>query len=407
MERGDYDGDIETIIASKSFGKSGTYANLLRYLVKCSANDNVPKETTIAAEIFGKNDFDPSQSTLVRVYVYNLRKKLKNYYQNEGSKESKIVKIPKGSYAIEIAERKNDATIESKTSKWRWAVLLATLLIASLGLNFFLGSNSKKTMLVDKNGLWKDLIESELPKMVVLGDLFIYSERDTATTMTRTIRGPNINSLQEFEEFKSKNAQPDIEIGALTYTYLILGSAQWIKKLSEIILSIESDYTIRTMSRFNPKQLQDYNIIVVGMHKTLGVFRSFYKNSYFEYDAQNDAFIYKMSESDEPIVYKPKGDADSYHTDYSLMAKVPGPNNNTIYLFSGIWDTGATQSLKNFTDAKLLEELETRIKSKFGTLPQYYEVFFEVNGIDRMELSSKVLHINKLEDVTKRSVILE
>ena len=48
---------IDKIIGSKSFGNSTTYANLLRYLFRCTIEKNVPKETTIAAEIFGKKRF--------------------------------------------------------------------------------------------------------------------------------------------------------------------------------------------------------------------------------------------------------------------------------------------------------------------------------------------------------------
>ncbi len=392
----DFHGIVEKIIASKSFGRSDTYANLLRYLVACSLNKNVPKETTIASEIFGKTDFDPSQSTLIRVYVYNLRKKLKTYYHNEGYGDEKRLTIPKGSYAIEVIERKDVVSKQSTSQRKKWMIPLVAALLLSLSLNIYQGTLNDEKSIINKDGLWGDLMQSKLPTMLVMGDLFVYNERDTAMQLTRTIRDPSINSLQEFEAFKSINTKINTEIEPLTYTHLILGSAQWIKKLSEIFYSINKSYIIRTMSRFNPKQLQDYDIIVVGMQKTLGVFKSFYKDSAFDYDYENDAFLYSTDVNGETLIYKPRGNADSYHTDYSLLTKVPGPNGNTIYLFSGIWDTGATQSLKNFTEPKLLEGLETELRSKFGHLPKYYEAFFEVNGIDRMELSSKILYLHEL-----------
>ena len=74
MENQKYLQHVEKIIESKSFGRSDTYGNLLRYLVRCTLENDVPKETTIASEIFGKSSFDPSQCTLIRVYAYNLRK---------------------------------------------------------------------------------------------------------------------------------------------------------------------------------------------------------------------------------------------------------------------------------------------------------------------------------------------
>lgn len=391
-------GLAEKIIKSRSFGNSTTYANLLRYLVRSTIADEIPKETTIASEIFGKKDFDPSQSTLIRVYVYNLRKKLGSYYENEGAKDKKILRIPKGGYAVENVSR-STKRIETQlvfTKKWLMAMILS-ILLAAMAINIYSSTTSQNKALVKTSGLWKDLIKSGNPKMLVLGDLFVYSEYDSVIGATRTIRDPNINTIQEFDSYRLQTEISNIEIEPLTYRHLILGSTHWIKKLSEIFFSLDQDYTIRTMSRFNPKELQEYDIMVVGMQKTLGVFRTPYPNSAFEYDDENDAFLYRNSEKEDVIRYQPTGDADTYHTDYGLIAKIPGPNSNTIYQFSGIWDTGATQSLKNFTDTKLLNDLESEMKVKFGEMPRYYEVFLEVNGIDRMELSSRIIHMNRLD----------
>ncbi|MRH99040.1 hypothetical protein GH721_00720 [Kriegella sp. EG-1] len=391
------DYQIEEIIKSKSFGNSTTYANLLRYLVKCTLANDIPKETTIAAEIFGKKNFDPSQSTLIRVYVYNLRKKLSTYYKNEGILKKKRIIIPKGGYGVEFSEIKSNVKKSNSKVHKNWIILILGISLTSvLFYNLFSTSNSKKAA-VTNNELWSDLLDSNLPKTLILGDLFIFNEFNRITKESRTIREVEVNSSQEFASYMANNNQPNIEIEPLSYTHLILGSALWIKDLSQIFYSINRDFTIRTMSRFNPKQLQEYDILVVGMHKTLGVFRAFHKNSKFSYDAIQDAFLFKVNENNQPVTYKPTGIADSYHTDYGIITKYSGPNHNSIYTFSGIWDTGATQSLKNFTDEKLASEMEKQLRLKYKTLPTSYEVLIEVKGIDRMELSSKILYLNSLD----------
>lgn len=146
------------------------------------------------------------------------------------------------------------------------------------------------------------------------------------------------------------------------------------------------------MARFNPKELQDNDIIVVGMLKTLGLFNAYFNNSRFDF-AAHDTIVYQNRGSSQKFIYKPSGDPNLYHTDYGFMAKFPGPNGNIIYLFGGLWDTGVSQSLKNFTDPKLQRELEKAMKDKFGELPKYYEVLFEVSGVDRMELALVSCHI--------------
>lgn len=177
----------QMVIASKSFGRSKTYENLLNYLVECALSGNIPKETTIATEIFGKSSFDPSQSSLVRVYVYNLRKKLKQYYQNEGAEDAIMLQIPKGSYKVEFVEKDHSKPIPKKISLLRRGLPIIMLLLISVLTNIYLWTNNKKKDIVNENGLWADLLSSEFPTMVVLGDLFIYTEYDSTIGIERNI----------------------------------------------------------------------------------------------------------------------------------------------------------------------------------------------------------------------------
>lgn len=399
MEGHDYLALVEKIIESRSFGRSDTYANLLRYLMTCSLEERVPKEATIAAEIFGKTGFDPSQSTLVRVYLYNLRKKLKKYYSQEGANDPVVLHIPTGSYRIEFSSPESQRSVTNKNtffSKRTVAIALLAFAIVTLGYLFFLQKDSRQSF--SKEPLWQDLLSGNQPTMLLLGDLFIYTAFDSALGTTRILRDPRINSRQEFDSYRAQHPEISDELGTLSYGLLIQSSALWIKRLTEIFHSAKKDYTIRMVSRFNPKELQDYDIMVVGMIKTLGLFRSYFANSAFGYDVDDDALLVRSSADGVETVYKPSGDPDAYHTDYAVMAKFPGPNNNTVYLFGGIWDTGATQSLKCFTDARLLETVKAEMVKTLGEVPEYYEVLLEVNGVDRMELTPKILQVHAISN---------
>lgn len=387
---------ITKIIASKSFGYSNTYSNLLQYLVNSTLQKNIPKETTIASEILGKTDFDPSQSTLVRVYIYNLRKKLGTYYSIEGKHDKIIVQIPKGSYEVRFVEKKLVKKKDSNFFSRKFTITLSLLLILSLAYNAFLYPTNYNTRPINKDGLWKDLLGDKKPLMVILGDLFIFQEEDTTKGTQKIIRDPFINSMEEYDQFALEPTPTNLKYEPLGYSLLIYNSALWIKDLSEIFSYNQSDFTIRNMGRFNPKELPDNNFMVVGMMKTFGLFKDYLKSSKLLYRIQDQSIVYRENPEGTETVYRPYGDPNGHHTDYGLITKVPGPNNNNIYLFGGIWDTAASQSLKYFTSPKLLNELEEGLKDKFGELPNYYQVLLEVKGIDRMELSSKILIMEKI-----------
>ncbi|MGF1558780.1 MAG: hypothetical protein ACFCUL_06800 [Flavobacteriaceae bacterium] len=396
MDYKQYDNYVNRIIASKSFGNSTTYANLLRYLVHCTLENDIPKETTIATDIFGKKEFDPSQSTLIRVYIYNLRKKIRTYYLKEGAAEKVLIKIPKGSYQVTFEEKKKlkKSTTPILNRKILWGASL--VIVLSLIGNFALFKNSLSKNPVANSQLWTAILRSDNPIMLLMGDLFLYQEIDTVAHTRKIIRNPQVNSEKELEVLRNKIKPSGLLVETLSYSHLIRNSAAWIKDLSYILTSNKKSFTIGTTSRFNSKELPDNDIMVIGMVKTLGIFKDYINRSSVTYDESSDSFTIKNALNNSVQNMNPSGNPESFHQDYALMLKVPGPNNNTIYVFTGIWDTGASQSFKNFSDPVLVQELENRMLDEFGQVPNYFEVFFEVNGVERMELSSKILSISEL-----------
>lgn len=119
------------IVKSKSFGHSPTYSNLLKYLVESTESGDVPKETTIGTHLFGSSAANDYDSAKVRVYIFNLRKKLKTYFENEGSAEPLVLTIPKGSYKVEYIKKSSILTT-SNFAKYR---TISIILLVLLGIS--------------------------------------------------------------------------------------------------------------------------------------------------------------------------------------------------------------------------------------------------------------------------------
>ncbi len=396
----------QKIIASPTFGRSETYANLLNFLVEATLLGEVPKETTIAAKIFGDQSFDPSESTLVRVYVFNLRKKIDKYYQNQGEQDGWQLSVPKGSYEVvlEEKEKKNEDEVSEKKrnpTKVRW--ILYAVILVSLLLNLFLWrmnyTSENTRQVIPESVIWEGFLNSELPYYVVLGDLFIYSEYNKQQGVNLTIRNYKMNSLESFEQMVAQIKDTTREVSTLSYSFLVKNSAEWIKSLTQLFSSYRQNFSIRYMTKFTSKDLMDNNIVVVGMLKTFGLFNNYFDNSKFTLLSFNT--IQLQADSLQSVqTFTPSGDPDSFHTDYGFIAKFPGPNNNTVIMCGGLWDTGASQSLKMLTDPTLLSQLEDRLKEEFDIVPPYFEVLIEVSGIDRTELTPEILYVNKISEST-------
>jgi len=394
----------QKIIDSPAFGRSETYANLLNFLVESTLAGDIPKETTIAEKIFGDHAFDPSESTLVRVYVFNLRKKIDKYYQRQGEQDEWRLSVPKGGYEVvlqktEDQEEQKPPSETAVSGNKRW--ILYAALLTSLLLNVFLWRNQvvteKSYQVISGSGIWANFLSSSRPYYVVLGDLFIYSEYDEEQEVNRTIRIHNMNSVESFEQMVTAFQDSTRQLSQLSYSFLVRNSAEWIKSLTQIFFSRHKSFSIRYMTKFGSKDLLDNNIVIVGMLKTFGLFNNYFDNSRFDL-LPSDVLRYQADSLQAVQTFAPSGDPDSFHTDYGFIAKFPGPNNNTVLMCGGLWDTGASQSLKMLTDPVLLQQLEDRLKEEFETIPPYFEVLLEVNGIDRTELTSQILHVNQISE---------
>src|SRR5579872_3535874 len=96
---------LGAIVASREFRSTKRCQDLLKYLVEAKLSDGQAKfkERTIALDVFGVNaEFEPSDSSIVRVRACELRKRLERYYENEG-KQSSIRIAFHGSYIPEFS----------------------------------------------------------------------------------------------------------------------------------------------------------------------------------------------------------------------------------------------------------------------------------------------------------------
>src|SRR5258708_5184025 len=92
---------LRHVLQSETFSNADSMRNFLEFIVEKSLAGRVDeiKEYTIATEVLGRShDFDPKSDNIVRVQAHRLRKKLDEYYVQEGTHDPVRILIPSGHY---------------------------------------------------------------------------------------------------------------------------------------------------------------------------------------------------------------------------------------------------------------------------------------------------------------------
>lgn len=394
---------LEKILNSKEFAGSKIYASYLAYLVEASYTGKNLKEISIAMDFFGKDaNFNPGEDTIVRSHTYTLRKKLQNYYYDEGKEDKFRLKIPKGHYYVTFVP-----VSENLYHPKRIFLLLAKryqllIILALCGFLLILWDHNRSIekklntyQIIDKNDpVWKEYLQSKLPILIVLGDHFFFNEYSEKYKSSVDIRHGKINSLEDLELLKSQ--YPDNTIRPTDEPYFPYHSIWSLPPILGILSSANQKPIMRKSSSISPQTLGEYNIIFLGSIKTMYVLRHTLSKSHFSFEILPHKIRYSPPGMDSIQTFETRLHSAGPNEDLVLALKLPGPAKNSIFIIASYHSLGAPEISNYLTNASSLKNLEKQFQEKYGKVPQYFEILFRVTGIDKTAYSTEILICNEI-----------
>lgn len=109
LERAEERAALEAVLESRVFQGRPRLASLLRYICErhFEGEADALKEYSIATDVFRRPEsFDQATDSIVRVEVFRLRKKLREFYDGEGADQPIEIVIAPGHYRPEFIERR-------------------------------------------------------------------------------------------------------------------------------------------------------------------------------------------------------------------------------------------------------------------------------------------------------------
>ena len=404
----------ESVIASGVLGRSRFYKALLEYLVDCAGRGHAPKEIEIAADVFRRGEqFDPSQDSMVRVYVHNLRQKLAQYYQGPGADQEIRLAIPKGEYRIVLGESDPDTgrIVADTTTRqvtvnpariMRVAALVLIGLVGGLLIARFVGTAEHPLIAqyqgVSSSPYWASMLDDDRPVVIVVGDYYIFGELGPDGYVERLVREFEVNSRLDLDNLMMRDPAAADRYIDLSLTYLPTSTAVALRDFLRVLYTTDKTVRVEPMSNLAAADIRDAHIVYVGYLSGLDkLFDFVFAGSDLAIGRTFDEIV---NTADGTIFHSDAGipSEQRNYRDYGLVSVFPGPNGNQFLILAGTRDEGLMHSAFSVSDPDYAPSSIDTVRDALGEVPEAFEILYEVAGFDRTNLDATVVHVAKLRD---------
>lgn len=388
--------EVERIRQSGLLGRGTQMQRLFEFLVTCHGQGRVPKELEIAVDAFGRGaDFDVAQDATVRVTVHKLRRRLEDFYRDEGAAAPHRLVLPRGEYRLALETSAVPAPQPGPRPRrervaWGVAGVLALACIALLVALLRRPDIDPRVARVRESPLWAPLLADSLPIQLVLGDYYIFGETDDAGTVRRLIRDFEVNSQQDLEQRFIAAPELARRFADLKLGYLPTSSAQALREVLPVVTAAGKHVTLTLASELDPSSVKTTHVVYVGYLSALGMLEEMvFAGSRYSFGGSYDELI--DGESGKAWVSnagEPHAAAERY-TDYAYVAGITGPGEVRHLVIAGTRDTGLMQAAENLAAPDLLREIAGRVPDGSS-----FEALYEVHGVNGVNVESRLIGAN-------------
>ncbi|TKG96620.1 hypothetical protein EYV94_05055 [Puteibacter caeruleilacunae] len=370
---------LKKLIKSPIFAKSVVNKELLKYLIDQTLKEEIPKEFQIEHDVFGK-DANSTKEKNVRIYISNLRKKLTEYYKEEGLQDEIRFEIPKGSYEV-IFHVDRVALVKTQIKKQSLAILAISVLLFATSIILF---SSKDRPKASRHFIWKEIYHSDFPTMIVLGDHYFFRLRSVIGGMA-TVRYSGINSDDDLLEFIEQHPENEKDIAPMSQTYINKQAPFGLYKIMTLLGGGQAEIDLRYSSEFKWEDVENHNLIFIGSYKTQNQLRQVHEKLGIDYEINPTILHYHVNDS--IINFDARSD-DGMSIEYASFTRFVTSDGRNVISFMCNSDVGNMAVLKYMSKEENLKRLEDmadalntdNVKGVFEVRAQRYTEF-EINII--------------------------
>ena len=403
--------ELKRILNSKHFARAPMRRRFLEFTSAqvFRGEESKLNEYLIGVEVYERGqDFDPQQDPIVRVQAHEIRRALKNYYQEDGKDSLIRVELNPGHYAPVFSRAKFDADespapaapnesaaaeITRLASRWKYAVwalglACATLLFLFIPERFLMRPRVESKAPVapmeeSASWFWKPFFANGSEPLVIVPThplLRLATGADTAATIQSGTAIPK-NKVPEFHDTVHFQELRNFVFVPTTTDYTGIGEALGLLRLLRLFESHGLAIRVKPGRLTDFTEIQGGNTIVLGGANPW-TNRVFANHSGFSVSA--GVFKNNAPGPAEQSVYSPKFDpvTNRLTQDVALILMAPNPTKQARLLFLyGVFTQGTQGAAEYVTNADRLAELRKALLAASPdkkTIPPYFEALISV-----------------------------
>jgi hypothetical protein len=388
---------VQRIAGSSVFHKSRRLRDFLLFVSERALRN--PEETVheyeLGRQVFGRSDdFDPSQDTIVRVHASQLRKRLQQYFETEGSSETTVIEIPKGTYmptfrlrevVAEGPAQRSEAPSTEAPRGVRAVVAVAglfCLVLAAVSVwllienrrlaNRFVGEIEPRPSV---EALWGRMFDNGRASYLVLSDSTVTMFQDL---IRRQLTAPEYQRRQ-FQELAQQRLSDPQELGfarqLMNRQFTSFVDAKLVGRIGLLNASLGIPTEI-VLARFtNPGYFQDHNAVLSGPNRgnpwvELFEHRLNFRSRYDE-DIRQASIENLAPLPGEASVYVVEWD----RVGYCRVAWLPNlGGTGSVLIISGTDMVSSDAGAEFITSERWVKDLLSRLAVKEGDAIPHFEV---------------------------------
>jgi hypothetical protein len=401
---------IERVASSRYVNRSARLRDLLLYLTNRVLEEDACEihEQEVGHKVFGRPaNYDTSSDNIVRVHASMLRKRLEQYFAEEGAQESVIVEIPKGNYAPLFREREEAAPVIAipepavaapggGTDRRLWALgFIATLFACSTAFLLMRGSptaGARDTSRPNVALFWSQVFQSDRPTDIVMDDAAI------ALYQELTGRALSLSDYYDRSYLRSLSESASANLDAQTVSSVALrrqssfADISFVWKLLQIPGASQRPSTLRFARDYSFRDLKANNAVLIGNSRSNPWVEPFEPKLGIRWMFDKAAAVY------DPVdtwaggkSYQARGPGDPRESFFSvaLLPNLGGAGN--VLIISGTGGSAINAGADFLADESSMAALRKRLPASADRPFPHFEALIQVKGRSSVPRDATVL----------------